>query len=501
MEALLLLGVAATGYELARRQEARQLRHDAARGGLQIDRLRAEAAEVEARHYNMAADPRASGVFDPLSGPNMVPIPRNTAPMPATERFTAPDSTTGVWRHKRESAPRFDPSESAVRVSFSGSGGNPYSRLREPTVSGTMNNVSPTERIRVGKGVGYGPNVPAADGFHPFYRTLPSNVGVYRKNNLPGGFVPGKSPVDFRESQFYIVDAYKPPKFFDLKRRPLGPNMARVTAPTSHAKFPREICMGRKRHDLSEAYYGNPNMVNGVEGANTSHENAEATRFTNERTARSGTDVIAPGTNVPGPGVGKADVHYDEGRFEGLHSYEGDRLGGPVEQFVKVGAGAVGKEAPQPTLRETTTARPYGHFLGIAAPTGHFVQQGPLTQNTSKQLDRHAKRGDQLVKDWVPMGRLKRPDTLTYGIFGDRNKEKGGRLMGAPQVYGYSAIGVKKGSPGMSTIRQLKLLGLINDLKARSSRASVVNPRVQDLDLAANQLQSNFANFTFSRPR
>ena len=512
-----MAGVAAVGYELGRRADERE-RIDSKRraygmgnarfdpnvvpGGTEgqapvADMLAMDAA-VNRKHYEAAAYPRKTGVFDPMSGPNLVDLPRGRAPMRASESFEAPGSTsetwesqTGVWKHKVEPGPRFSPTDSAGRVSFNGSTGNPYSRGRDPTISGTSNNVAPTTKLNVGRGVGYGPDVPAADGFHPFFRTMPNNVGVYKKNNLPGQVVPGKAPVDMRTVPFYVQETYVPPKFYDLKRRPLGPNMARVTAMQKRPKEPREVCKG---HDLSEEYYGNPYGVNGVDtsGADAG-DNAYPTRVTNARTQRSGTSALGPGTNVPGPGQGLAGIHMDEGRYEKLHEYETDRLGGPVETYVKGGAGTVGMPAPQTTLRETTVARPYGHFLGIAGPTGHFVQQAEQNQSASKQLERHAKRGDQLVEGWVPIGKFKTSDELTFGTAGIKGHEIGGRVMSHPQVGIASGLAVTEGQKGggARTIPNQRSLGAVQDLKARSSRVDPQNPRILDLDIASNQLMAN----------
>lgn len=553
MEVLLVAAVAAAGYELSKRSDARareesRRRRSRAENQASIDDLAdfrpgGLAYEIQRAHYEAAGNPRETGVFDPISGPNMVPLPRGRAPLAANDpgrpdRFPLPKprapraaaaesarlskfdgsggwerreafdgyaidetvpSDTGTWRHKTESAPRFDPSESAVRVRSSGSGGNPDYSRRLPVASGVQNNVLPTNSVSVGRGVGYGPDVPAADGFHPYFRALPNNVGVYKKNNLVGGFVPGKNPVDVRTSQYYVVDSYKPPKFYDLKRRPLGPNMAAVTAPREREAEPREVCRG---HDLSEQYFGNPNMVESVPGAYAGANSTESTRQSvgNERALRSGTSAIAPGASVPAPGVGKEGFHADEGRFEKLHSYEADRIGGPMKTLVDSGV-AENPAAPQPTLRQRTDERPYGHFLGIAAPTGHFVQQGAENQLAPKNLERHAKRGDQLVEGYVPIGKFKTNDELTFGDVGIKGKEKGGRLMGTPQVNISKGMLVTPGTLGYGehAVLNPRLIGVVSDAKSKSYRVNPENPRIADLGIAADQLSTNFAAKTFSR--
>jgi hypothetical protein len=53
-----------------------------------------------------------------------------------------------------------------------------------------QNNTSLVPMQQVGAGVGIGSDVPAAGGFHQYFRILPDNVEQY-KANLPGGFIPG----------------------------------------------------------------------------------------------------------------------------------------------------------------------------------------------------------------------------------------------------------------------------------------------------------------------
>jgi hypothetical protein len=53
-------------------------------------------------------------------------------------------------------------------------------------ISNQQNNLSPTDKIMVGPGLGVGPDVPAVGGYQQLYRTLPNNVGAYRLTQLPG---------------------------------------------------------------------------------------------------------------------------------------------------------------------------------------------------------------------------------------------------------------------------------------------------------------------------
>ena len=60
-------------------------------------------------------------------------------------------------------------------------------------VSSKNNNLAPTEKIAVGRGLGLSPEIPASGGFQQLYRVNPNNVGAYRLTTLPGRIVPGAS--------------------------------------------------------------------------------------------------------------------------------------------------------------------------------------------------------------------------------------------------------------------------------------------------------------------
>lgn len=65
---------------------------------------------------------------------------------------------------------------------------------REP-VTNKMNNVNPTDKVYVGRGLGLDPNVPASGGFQQFFRIMPNNMNEERLTNLPGTWGGPASPV------------------------------------------------------------------------------------------------------------------------------------------------------------------------------------------------------------------------------------------------------------------------------------------------------------------
>lgn len=61
-----------------------------------------------------------------------------------------------------------------------------YDVSARENVSNKMNNLNPSEKVYVGRGLGLDPNVPAAGGFQQFFRVLPNNMNEERLTNLPG---------------------------------------------------------------------------------------------------------------------------------------------------------------------------------------------------------------------------------------------------------------------------------------------------------------------------
>ena len=92
---------------------------------------------------------------------------------------------SGDWRLKpKEIVPNFgDIVQDGKRFPF----GQPVYDIsyREP-VTNKMNNVNPTEKVYVGRGLGLDPNVPASGGFQQFFRIQPNNMNGERLNTLAG---------------------------------------------------------------------------------------------------------------------------------------------------------------------------------------------------------------------------------------------------------------------------------------------------------------------------
>ena len=89
-------------------------------------------------------------------------------------------------------------------------------------VSSLMNNLAPSEKIMVGRGLGLDPEIPASGGFQQLYRVNPNNVGAYRLTTLPGRIAPGADTTGWRTGQVGELTQFAPAKTAFLpSRRPL----------------------------------------------------------------------------------------------------------------------------------------------------------------------------------------------------------------------------------------------------------------------------------------
>jgi len=141
---------------------------------------------------------------------------------------------------KKEQIPFTDLTSNGTRYVYGQPVYQPKSRYN---VSQIMNNVSSSERINVGPGLGIDPTVPASGGFHSQFRILPQNVGEYKLTTLPGRFgTPGHLVSSGSARQ--KVTQNRPQKVWVRERSVLGARGqsqgGRVDAPTKRGVFIRE---------------------------------------------------------------------------------------------------------------------------------------------------------------------------------------------------------------------------------------------------------------------
>lgn len=70
-----------------------------------------------------------------------------------------------------------------------------YTTVYRENITNKMNNVNPTEKVYVGRGLGLDPNVPAAGGFQQFFQVLPNNINEEQMHTLPGTWGGPVNPV------------------------------------------------------------------------------------------------------------------------------------------------------------------------------------------------------------------------------------------------------------------------------------------------------------------
>jgi hypothetical protein len=433
MELAIAAGIAYLGYRFsgATAPATAKARAGAVkRGGAQqqpSDMLAADRA-ASADRWDAAQNPHASGIITPNTKPgDMLPFFRSakkqntndSVKQTRMELFTGmtetAQSTTGTWRHKDVSAARFDPRESAAPVTSDGRTGNApvdldaeLSRMR---LTPKMNNVLPVQQLRVGPGVGVGSDIAATDGFHPMFRVLPSedSLGAYRKSNLPGGMVAGKSRVDAQTSVPDAVTQHSAPRWYDADARPSQATGARNT---TGPRMVEQYAESRGIRAVGETSYA------GAPGRAGAHVPVTATRGS-DRT------IATPGGG-PGRTAAGGYAHYtgDAARLDnqtrGVSLASGGAMAGPSARVPGLETfGAADLPLTQRNLTDAVptgivagvsrvgTTRPGDEFRGTLRGTTNqdaILAGGALVKRTQldnddryEHLDRTAKRGDQVT--------------------------------------------------------------------------------------------------------
>ena len=288
-------------------------------------------------------------------------------------------SSTGTYRKKMESAPRFEPMPQPV--TSSGSSGNPVCWDRQlPQPSLLQNNVVPTEQIRVGPGIAVGPDVPSSDGFHPMTRVMPQNVNEHRINELGVQINIGSAPNAMRTADPKL-SANRPPRVWNYDRRPPEATKAAVNARTHRSDGLR--CADRVH---GGEYFGGATARGPQVGS-------DASRHTR---ARSDANSGLPQTNVTaarhGTG-GFATTAFDMHRIDSTQREARTDFFGGAGHMVPTGTTHV-SDRTRTTLRDVHGNGPVEHGPAISK------DKGPMIQCTYRQLEKEAKR--PVVEGYVP---------------------------------------------------------------------------------------------------
>jgi hypothetical protein len=350
---------------------------------------------LKRQRWRAALDPRVSGIITPHTNPETQrgPMPffgkkahavqnsNDAVKQRRLETFTGTngleDSESGTWRHKREVPNMFDPKQSAGMVTSGGAigsaGFDTTAQADRTFVPGKFNNVLPTAQVRVGPGVGVGPDVISTDGFHPMYRRLPNpdELGSYRRNTLPGGVNHGASYVQKAEAAAGVAKNRPDKLEWDMGKRPLEAVGGVATGQTARSYIPRPL---KNKAVYEEDYRGGVMRSGQALGGGA----ADATR-TKDRTK------FFTQSNVTSAGTGQAPYAartYDDSRMAKLD--RDARFPTGMESGTARARTAPGGTVMPETLRGLTAPVAHGG-MQIAGKASRF-RDAPKT--TLRELDR-----------------------------------------------------------------------------------------------------------------
>ncbi|AGE49386.1 hypothetical protein ATCVCan0610SP_126L [Acanthocystis turfacea Chlorella virus Can0610SP] len=453
MAGLELLSIAAIiGYGLYSSQEGREPREDRNRYqkiqgtgegvgetfDVQPTQMVRKYRKKAAKRWQEAQNPKISGIITPNQRPSQV-MPfftsgktMNTNPEMSQRRMElytgqnlAGFSESGTYKHKVEATNLFGMTPQG-RVTSGGTVGNPAgdTELQKARSINAMthNNVLPAEQLRVGPGLGVGPEVAATGGFQQFYRQLPLNVNEYKLTQLPGRLVPGSSTAlagGKGEVQQVVSVNHNPDALvLPLDERPALPTTnGAILAATQYGVEPR-------------GYSGLRPFQSGYEGVADAKDSVPAPqgRYVDQtrgrpRTGDGQTDpVINPnGTSVAGGAVGSYVTNANQG------SYTLDSQRGLINTYFVGPAGSTGvvqpsgesrpEYVPESTIREQYEA---AYFTGPPGATGgQYAERMDVVQLQPES--RTSKRTTQNM-DYTPgAGRVNNFAPAGQGAYGLKN--------------------------------------------------------------------------------
>lgn len=410
-------------------------------------------------------------------------------------------SQTGVYRNKREVEALFSPSLSAARLTSSGTAGNPM--IEQPVARfepGVLhNNVLPAEQQRVGRGVGVGPDVKAADGFHPMHRVLMDNVNEYRKNQLPGGIIPGSymsfgqraAPGDVTASTLSGALVYT------QDDRPMLPSEAAVKA---HRVYPEQPDLLAPNKPMAHDRFGTPVYFGpGPDRARAEETRAAYARGADNPDRNHSRPLINPTGATHGVG-GFTHARFDARCQQREARGRGGWLAGPRSRLAPT------HRVARTTQRALTEPAPFGvGGLGYTYSGGRprafdaprpTHRQAPHQQAAPLLGTRAAVQGGMLDNVWR-YGRLDR-QTARAGQLRAHTPGPGRVNVVLPEARGRMALKnatLHAAGPGLPAVPPSQVS--VHDASTVGAQTSTFNKlpsqnqRVHDLGVAVSQLQSN----------
>jgi hypothetical protein len=472
-ELLAVAAIAAYGYYTSYNSNVSDVSYEALGPP---NRIRAghetEVARIRKAHETAAAGRWAAGGSPATTGvvrgrPSDAPVPffksaksmntRTEYKQRKLETFTGEDT---AWAHK--AVVEAPPPVSQGFVRSTGIVGNdPTADVTRVVPGRIMNNVLPAQQVRVGPGLGIGPDVAATGGFHQFYRQLPTNVNEHRLNTLPGGVVSGASRIANRAMPVDGAVNHNPDALlWTMDDRPPQATTAGLFARRADGMEPRDFS---HRKPLESDRFG----IAGKTGPR-----GQTCRRAAPRLKPRGLITTAPMVNraASGAGVGAyvgADPHMPP-------TLRGHRTPAFSGVGTAISGGAVRpSHAPGPTMRDLTgEVRHWGPAMSSALADRVDV-------NVKQPLGRNTKRAAQLRERFTAPGRM---NVMNPSSSGKHRVKRRSTFSALERTHAKAPVQIRLPTEGTT---------------ARAGRKSIVKNRL-DLGEAARIMATNPFRFDLS---
>jgi hypothetical protein len=387
------------------------------------------------------------------------------------EQFTGSDIT---WKPKREQEALFAPAPQ--QIDSSGKAGNTPNYDADKyrlSLTQVQSNALPFEREQVGRGVGYDPDVKAADGFHPMLRVIPPSGELHKHRELTntvattGGSRPGLG----ERAVIGAMPYTRPPRVWDMSRRPLEKGRAQeITAPMvrgEHTSVSPHCHVDGEHRTGTAVRYG--------------HALSPVTAGAYKNTRDADRSESVPAANVRGPDAtgGYVNAHFDKDTFDKLDREQRGQVMGV--KFYQQGTPAFyQQDAPQETTRNIN--RP-NNGPGNVEP----VVRGQTDYCAGLQLLKESKRSHYEESRYTPgPARTEAYRQANLGIGADPYVKTQHRLRQEHERAQNRIVS----HMGSSAARRISTTQNVGAMTVPQKKQPEDNPRL-DFTLASNAMQGN----------
>lgn len=427
--------------------------------------LRGAYEAAAARRWHASTMPAVTGIVrgNPAARARDLPVPhfksgkamntRTEYKQRKLESFTGGDA---AWTHKKVVEGMHAPERQGVVTSAGTIGNEPTADVTRTVQGKVMNNALPAEQIRVGPGLGVGPDVTSTGGFHQLYRQLPTNVNEHRLNTLPGRANHGANRVSKQAAPVNATVNRNPDALVGhYEDRPPVPTMAAVTARRADAEEARGHSYRRPyesdRYGIAGRALPAAPTGRGVDAPRTKPRGfVIEPPVVNSTATRTGVGGYVAGVNPQGLGT--------------LRGQQTPNMGHAV---TTVGATVARPfQGPGVTNRDLTGKNDHsGHAMASA-------RADRIDVNMKQALGRSAKRVGQLFSHVNPAGRMNMVDKDHAGLHSARERPD---YEGLERTHAKAPVQISNFDPGQ---------------RVRTGRKTEARSTL-DLGLAAAQLASN----------